>query len=284
MTARIGRREDVAEALLRILRQDLDAAQQEFRARDRRAERVHRVRQRLKRVRTILKIIEPAVGEAASELRATLTHAGQLLAYARDADVAAARARAIAAATAGDHDLGFDRVADTLGQFAAEAHRKKTPVGEITMLFATAGAAVTTLMPDFDGERTLSDAVRRAYAAGRRAEARARRSLATHDLHTWRKRVKELCHLLDLARRRLPPRARRMAKRLRTIDAALGADNDHALLAEKIALMPTADLSLMSQLSAIARRRNDLEAHAFQLGARVYRRRPRAFARRLPLR
>jgi CHAD domain-containing protein len=113
---------------------------------------------------------------------------------------------------------------------------------------------------------------------------KAETSLATPDLHRWRKSVKNLWHLLVLARARLPKKGRRVAERLDRLGEMLGSDNDHALLAEKLALSPTGDPKLMSQLGVIARQRNALEAEAFALAKRVYVRRPKAFARRFKVR
>lgn len=283
MGYRIGKHEDVAAALLRILNEDLEAAGRAFRANDRRDERVHEVRRRLKRIRTILRILEPAFGEPAKEARHALGEAARLLASARDADVAAARARALAETASDGGALGFDRVAETLGREAAEAHRQRTPVGQITMLFATAGGTISSFEPNFDGAALMARSLKHVYARGRRAMKRAKKSLATGDLHGWRKHVKRLGYHIALARPRLPKAARHLQDRLDRLGDILGADNDHALLAEKLALMPSADLSLMKQLSAISDRRHHLETDAFSLGEKAYRRKPGGFAKKFTL-
>ena len=110
---------------------------------------------------------------------------------------------------------------------------------------------------------------------------RAETSLATPDLHQWRKAVKQLWFLLRLDRKRLPKHGDRIAAELERLGELLGTDNDHAMLAEKLALSPTGDVSLMGQLSLIARRRNALEAEAFDLGAKIYKHPPAGFMERL---
>lgn len=278
MAFRIGRDDDVAEALLRLARNDLEAARRDFRTAERREERVHRIRQRLKRIRTILRIIEPVHGERAAVARQTLAEAARLLARARDADVAAANARNLA--VAGGEDLGFHRIVETLDREAAEAHQRRTPVGDVQARLAAAFDDISALEAGFDGEAVLSAALRRAYGKGHKAMTKAETSLATPDFHRWRKAVKDLWHILLLARKRLPGKARHLAKRLDRLGELLGQDNDHALLAEKLALSPTGDHNLMNQLGLIAQQRHALEAEAFSLGHRIYRRRPKAFARR----
>ena len=284
MAHRIGKTESIAKALIRLARDDIDSAARDLKAADRRDERVHRVRQRLKRVRTILRVVEPRFAESAVGARRTLAEAARLLARARDADVAAENARQLAAASKPGEDHGFERVVETLEREAEEAHQQRTPIGEVNKRLAAASAAIAIFDADFDGQALIAAALRRAYARGRRAMRRAETSLATPDLHRWRKAVKDLWHLLLLARRRLPKKARGAASRLDRLGEMLGSDNDHALLAEKLALSPTGDPKLMSQLGVIARERNKLEGDAFRLGKRLYARKPKAFARTFKVR
>ncbi|MEX0853201.1 MAG: hypothetical protein WD036_07965, partial [Bauldia sp.] len=101
-------------------------------------------------------------------------------------------------------------------------------------------------------------------------------------IERW-KEVKDFWHLVCLAQRRLPGKSRRLARRLDRLSELLGRDHDHAVLAEKLALSIRGDGLLMRQLCLVAERRRALEAEAFDLGARVYWRRPRAFGRRVHL-
>ncbi len=277
MVHRVGKHENAARALIRLARRDLETAVREFRVVASREESVHRVRQRLKRVRTILRVLEPAFGDRAILLRKNLGETARLLATTRDADVVAASARSLAEAADDPQDLGLDRVVTTLDAEAAAAHREKTPIGEVNRRLTSAAATVAGFDASFDGDALIGEAVRRAYARGRKAMLRARHTLATPDLHNWRKSVKQLWFVLRLARKRLPRRATKIAPELERLGEVLGADNDQALLAEKLALSPTGDLSLMGQLSLISRQRNTLETEAFALGDQLYRRKPSAF-------
>jgi CHAD domain-containing protein len=232
-------------------------------------------------VRTILRVLEPAFGERAVTIRHQLSATARMLAGTRDADVAAASARELVASTAPGEDLGLGRVVTTLDEEAARSHQERTPVGEVNRGLASAISAISTFEDDFDGDELLSEALRRTYVKGRRAMEQAETSLSTPDLHRWRKLVKQLWFLLRLDRKRLSKFAAKIAPDLERLGEVLGKDNDHALLAEKLALSPTADISLMSQLSLIAKRRNALEAEAFALGERIYRRKPVRFIARL---
>lgn len=281
---RIDRREDVGAALLRLARGDLVAARKDLNSGGPQEERIHRVRQRLKRVRTLLTLLEPGLGEHAQAARQTLTSIARMLARARDADVAAASARGLAASTPQAEELGLDRVVEALDREAAHAHREKTPIGEVGRRLGLLAVEVSAFDAEtFDGSRLLENALKRAYRQGRESMRRARSSLATPDLHRWRKKVKDLWHLLRLARKRLGSQGPKAAPLLERLGDLLGLDHDHALLAEKLALSPTGDVALMSQLSLIAGRRRELEAEAFELGERIYRDPTRAFGRALRL-
>jgi hypothetical protein len=281
---RIGKKEDTAAAVVRLIGDDLRGARADLDDGVPRDERIHRVRQRLKRVRTLLRVLKPEFGERAIAARRGVAATARLLATARDADVAAASARVMAATTADrDDDIGFDRVVRDLDREAAAAHRERTPLGEVKRRLASVAATVEAFGDDFDGTRLFDAALRRTYQRGRRAMQQAETSLATPDLHRWRMEVKKLWHLVQVGRRRLPRRSRHLASRLDRLGELLGLDHDHAVLAEKLALSPAGDPALMQQLSAIAERRRALEGEAFTVGARVYRRNARRFARRMRL-
>jgi CHAD domain-containing protein len=241
---------------------------------------IHRVRQRLKRVRSVLRVLKPALGDRAKQSSDSLREAGRLLSRARDADVAAESARQLTSTEHGE-EVGFGRVVVRLDR-EAKAHQP-TSVDRVAELIAASEDDLVKASAKFDGEALLARAINRGYKRGLAARRHAEQSLATPDLHQWRKTVKDLWHLLRLARKRLPRRAGKLIPEFERLSELLGLDHDHAVLAEKLAVHPTADPALMEQLSLIAQRRRALEAEAFELGAKLYRKRPRAFRKRIAL-
>ena len=280
----IQKGEDLAAALLRLAGDDLAAARRELAGGKAREARIHSVRQHLKRVRTLLRVLEAGPGEGARAARQSLTTIARMLAGARDADVAVASARELAAATPRAAELGFDRMVATLEQDAARAHRENAAPAEVDRLLAELAADVAALPGDpVDGKALLDDGFAQAYRRGRRWMRRARASLATPELHSWRKNVKDLWHLLSLAHRRVSHKGQKMEPVLERLADLLGLDHDHAVLAERLALSPAGDLALMEQLALIADRRRELEAEAFELGDGVYSDSPKDFVRGLAL-
>ena len=282
MPHRIGKREDIGAGLARLIADDLAAARRALVADGPAEARIHRARQRLKRVRSVLRVLRPKIGTRATRSIGRLRDAARLLAGARDADAAAASARSIKAAQAGDN-AGFDRVVAYLDYEARETHARAVSTDEAIRLLAAAERDLQRMPADIDGTALLERAIDKTFRRGRTARRRAEFSLATPDLHRWRKLVKELWHLVRLARKRLPTRAGRLAVRLERLAELLGLDHDHAVLAERLALSPGGDPALLQQLALIAKERRALEAEAFALGARIYRDKPKKFRRRMRL-
>jgi CHAD domain-containing protein len=101
-------------------------------------------------------------------------------------------------------------------------------------------------------------------------------------LHEWRKRTKELWHALQILRPAAPKRMQARAKQAHRLSDLLGDDHDLAVLREHVATTacPAEDEATRTALlSLIDRRRASLQREALKLGARVYDRRPKRFAR-----
>lgn len=282
MPHRIGKREDIGAGLARLIADDLGAARRALVADGPAEVRIHRARQRLKRVRSVLRVLRPQIGTRATRSIGRLRDAARLLAGARDADAVAASARSIKAAQAGE-SAGFDRVVAYLDYEARETHARAVSTDEAVRLLGAAERDLRRMPADIDGTALLERAIDKTYRRGRTARRRAEFSLATPDLHRWRKLVKELWHLVRLARKHLPKRAGGLAVRLERLAELLGLDHDHAVLAERLALSPGGDPALLHQLSLIAKERRALEAEAFALGARIYRDKPKRFRRQMRL-
>jgi CHAD domain-containing protein len=282
MPHRIGKREDIGAGLARLIADDLAAARRALVADGPAEARIHRARQRLKRVRSVLRVLRPEIGTRATRSIGRLRDAARLLAGARDADAAVASARSIKAAQAGDN-AGFDRVVAYLDYEARETHAQTVSADEAIKLLTAAERDLQRMPAGIDGTALLEKAIDSNFRRGRAARRRAEFSLATPDLHRWRKLVKELWHLVRLARKRLPQRAGALAARLERLAELLGLDHDHAVLAERLALSPGGDPALMQQLALIAKERRALESEAFALGARIYRDKPKKFRRRMRL-
>jgi CHAD domain-containing protein len=283
MPHRIGKNEDIGLGLIRLLVADLAAARADLTDAGPPAEGVHRARQRLKRARTVLRVLRPKLGAQVANLSSQLRDAGRLLAETRDTVAAAASARSLMAA-ADIEGAGLERVVAMLDREAQSRHCGAASSAEVVGLLAVVERDIAALDDIVDGNSLLRWAIDRGYRRGRTAMRRATFSLSTPDLHEWRKAVKDLWHLIRLTRKRVSPKIAGRASQLKRLGETLGLDHDHAMLAERLALSPEGDPALMQQLSLIAKQRVELEAEAFALGAKLYRQKPKKFRHQLRLR
>jgi CHAD domain-containing protein len=252
-------------------------------ARESAEERIHGSRQRLKRIRTLLGVVEPVRPSEVAAAKRALRAAARLLAETRDADVVAASARGLRNLAEPGEDGGLDRVVAELAHQAEEAHDQSARERLASERLAAAEAALGRLPGGLDGGALFERALARSYRKGRRAMIQAQSSLATPELHRWRKAVKDYWNLVRIGRKRLPRSVRASAAALARLGDLLGLDHDHAVLAERLALSPEPDPGLMRHLALIARERQRLEEEAFRLGTKLYRHKPKKQARRLKL-
>ena len=135
---------------------------------------------------------------------------------------------------------------------------------------------------DSEGFEALQPGLQRLYRRGRRSMRAAVVEPSDEHFHEWRKRAKDLWHALQILRPAAPKRMKARADRAHRLSDLLGDDHDLALLREhvaKTAFPAEQEATRTALLSVIDRRRGSLQREALKLGARVYGRRPKRFAR-----
>jgi CHAD domain-containing protein len=136
----------------------------------------------------------------------------------------------------------------------------------------------------YDTERfeALRPGLERIYRRGRRSMRAAADEPSDEHLHEWRKRAKDVWHTLQILRPAAPKRMKARARRAHRLSDLLGDDHDPAVLREHVAHAEVAfghEGTRAALLSVIDRRRGSLQREALKLGAKVYGRRPKSFAR-----
>jgi CHAD domain-containing protein len=146
--------------------------------------------------------------------------------------------------------------------------------------------AVRTRIDDWPlrhgGWKALAPGLERGYRRGRRALVRAQGDPTVENLHEWRKRTKNIWYHLRLLKELSPAIVGGQADEAHGLSDLLGDDHDLALLREKlrggVGHVPV-DVDALIEL--IDHRREQLEAEAMQVGARLYAERPKVFRRRM---
>jgi CHAD domain-containing protein len=292
MSFQLRPEESLRKGLRRIVRNQLDGILEELTAAPKgpRDEAVHEARKGLKKVRAVLRLVRPVIGEKRYRRENTcFRDAGRPLTEVRDArilietldklgehfrehiagrsfaDVRKAlqdNLRAVRKRVLDEHNA-FAVVAETVSQ-ARERVKGWTDVPD---RWSSVGAG-------------LQDTCRQARAAFRDAAA----DPGVAELHEWRKQVKYLRYQLEVLRPLWPERMEELAAEADRMGGLLGDDHDLAVLRQMLTgdPPPAADEGEREALLALLdRRRAELGQEVLLLGERFFQDRPRELARRL---
>jgi CHAD domain-containing protein len=287
---RLERGEFVPDGMRRIARGQLDQGIEELDGQPNRKldEAVHETRKRLKRLRAALRLERFAVGdETYRRENATFRDLGKRLSAPRDAMVKIETLDALSERFSDElppDQTGpvRDRLEQSHKRAVAKLRRDRATLDAVRAEFEQARVRSASWKYDSEGFEALSPGLQRIYRRGRRSMRAAADEPSDEHLHGWRKRAKDLWHALQILRPAAPKRMKAPAKRAHRLSDLLGEDHDLAVLREHIGHADGAfeqEATRTALLSAIDRRRGSLQREALKLGARVYGRRPKRFAR-----
>jgi CHAD domain-containing protein len=280
MAYRLALAEDLAGSLRAVAGDQLEGAAEGLADGEDPVAAVHDARKRIKKTRAALRLARPGLPKRVyrAENRA-LRDTARGLSGARDADVMVETAEKLGERFAGHAPAELfgelrDRLATRRGDSDADA-------GDAAGTLRALAAGVGAWAVDGDERDVLVPALRRTYARGRAAFARADRQPTAEHLHEWRKRVKDLWYQEKLVSEAWPDVLEAHAGEAKALSKLLGDDHDLAVLGELLAAEPelTDDPDVVHEL--IGRRRNELLDAVRALGRRVYAERPKGYARRL---
>jgi len=264
------------------------------------AELVHEARKAIKRMRALARLLRHELGEQEfARVNASLRSAGRRLAGARDADVRLATLRdmierhphalAPSQGPSKENGQGREGVRRLEEQLQRECLHNSQPsdIGEVLAdIAAMRDKLARWSLVDIDFG-TLSPGLRRVYREGRHRYLRCAREHGRdeQDVHDWRKRVKSLYYALDMLGAKKAKGARRAARRADRLGDLLGSEHDLWMLCAYIEEHPEAlgtDTAAKDELlKRIEQRRRRLRKRALSLGARLYKRKPGRFTRRV---
>jgi CHAD domain-containing protein len=280
--------EPPSQGLVRIAHGQLDLTIGLLQGEDRDGdgEPIHEARKALKRLRALLRVSRGLLGkERYRRENAILRDAGRALSDARDAQVLLATLDNLGERFADEAARGAgSRFREALAaELRAASETGRDPAGVLEMLSA-ARERVTTWPPPHERDpESLADGLQRIYARGRRAVRVAKDQPSTENLHELRKRAKDLWYAAQLLRGSSPQRMKKLGHRAHRLSDLLGDDHDLSVLRQRAdadpGLFGPGELALLEGL--IERRRKVLQRAALARAARLYRRKPRKFMRRL---
>jgi CHAD domain-containing protein len=244
---------------------------------------VHETRKHLKKARSALRLaaaeVDPDVWKREDR---SLRKVGQLISEVRDAEVRLQTVRQLREFARGkkrsfretEELLAFelDSFLAAFSEWPEEAKQRLTQVLDRFRAWPLNDLSC----------KELRKCVQKTYKRGRTALKAAIEKTSTKNLHTFRKRAKELWYQLRVLRPLAPAVFRELNDELKTIGQYLGQVHDLAFVAERLSSIGSPRKHGERILNAlIDSREKELEGAAIALGERFYAERPRQFARRL---
>ncbi len=275
-----------AEELRRIAHAQVDSALEELDSEDRHRA-VHRVRQRGKKVRALLRLVRPAAPALYAQENAAFRDMMRPLSDARDRGVAVETYDALIGW------LGDDGAAERLAPVrTALQERRDAVLGEdldarLEALRAGLHAArgrVDGWEVDADGFAAFAGGLAKTY---RRARVRMEDAYADPTparFHVWRKRAKYHRHHLELLEAAWPSVLAVQREQVHHLTDLLGDDHDLAVLRADLTAAPGAfagEDAVAEFCDLLDRRRAELQDEARVLGTRCFAEEPDAIVARL---
>ncbi len=290
MAYRLKHGESVPEGVKRIAREEIRAAVQYLRGKGgiSRDEAIHEARKSIKKVRALLRLVRPELGEFYESESARLRDAGRKLSQIRD----------LGALITTFDELKKQR-GKTLGKVSLTAIRralvlhKKHVEAEMGVRELMHGLAVPlglTLQSvrrwplKTDGFAALEPGLKKTFRAGKKAFGQLKQNGSREKFHEWRKRVKDHWYHVRLLENLWSEVMKGYEQTLKELEDALGEDLNLAILRDHIlsASGPQGEGRAVDQVvKAIDESRKELRERALAIGRRVYAEKTRQFIRQM---
>jgi len=237
---------------------------------------VHEARKDMKKLRALLRLARGELGaERFKRENACFRDAAGELAGARDADVMLDTLNSLTL-PAGEGWLLRQQIQAEVKQNGEE--EREAAARSAVAILEEARRRVSDWPLERDSFDAIAKRLEKTYRRGRRDFRAAMEEPTVEALHEWRKRVKELWYHHALLRSLWPPLIEVAADEAHVLSDHLGDDHDLAGLAAWVDEHAEAPPAFFG---ALDRRRGQLQAAAFELGARVYAEKPKAFVTRM---
>jgi CHAD domain-containing protein len=285
MPYRVKRKENTGKGMRRIVREQINRARDEL-AQESPAsgETVHQVRKRIKKLRALVRLLEPRLGHGTyRQWNRRLRNLGHALAGSRDADVMLQTLGGLERElrdSGTDIDLSGVRVALLASQSrqeSADSDRATPPDRAVAAELAGLRADLRDWSLTQSGFAVAGPGFRKIYKRGRKAMRQARKRPGDRQFHDWRKRVKDHWYHCRLLKYLWPEPMRTRADELKSLSELLGDDHDLAVFRQTLKTLPATTLSPSESgvlHAAIRNRQRTLRAAALKLGLRVYAEKP----------
>ncbi len=281
MAYRLNAGERVPVAIARVIQEDLDSAisgLEQGRAKKKRDTTVHEARKSIKKVRGVLRLIQPEIGRHAyRKENGGLREIANTLSDLRDATAMVEVFNDLLQHRAGE--LEKSTVLALRQHLLREKHKieQSFPMSEVFAKVIRALQAARTRLSALplkeDGWSAIAPGFKRSFAKGRRALRVVQDHGTSENFHQWRKRVKDHWYHVRLLEQVAADDTRAYERSLKDLETWLGDDHNLAVLREKLGSYWASQGSkegLESFTRVADSYAQDLRSQALDLGVRVY--------------
>lgn len=289
MAYRLKRKESVAGAIRRVAREEIAKAihaaagsAASF------SDRVHDVRTSCKKLRGLVRLVRPQLGDIYGRENAFLRDAARSLAAARDEAVVLDTFDALIRRAAGHTDsAAIAAIRSALSPPApVRANGGYSDPAELLSTFADSFGSLRDRTDDWQvedcGFAAIEGGLKDVYGRGRKAMRKAFKTDDPADFHEWRKQAKYHWYHVRLLRNVWRPLMEARGGELERLSDLLGEHHDLAVLAAAVRGLDGCDPHhTQAILDPADRRAEKLRRDAELLGRRLYAEKPKRFVRRV---
>jgi CHAD domain-containing protein len=207
MAFQIRADESVTHAVRRLARKQLDRIRASLEDADRHPEKLHDVRVRLKKLRSLLRLVRPELGRSQRKTTKSLRSMSHELAALRESHVVEQTAKSIAASCQPRTRAAVRSALRSAVRRWRETHSKTIralPLSKADRDLQEAARELGRFTLERKGSRVVLDGLRTTYQRGRKSFGEARHKQSAASLHEFRKRGKDLQYQLRLVRGAAP--------------------------------------------------------------------------------
>jgi CHAD domain-containing protein len=289
MSYRIQRSESLAQNVRRIVAEQIDGAVADLMGGQADLhEAIHQARKRFKKIRGVLRLIRPVLGDTYADENAFYRDLGRDLARVRDAQAMVETLDALQKVYADQLQPPVYETART--ELMRLRDRAVTEVGDLDTRVAELVGALKTgreRLKDWPapkkGFRAVRGGLQLTYQRGRTAMAVAYDDPTGPNFHEWRKRVKYHWYHGRLLAGIWPDLMKGHRRSLKKLSDLLGDDHNLVVFREFILSTPDAfgpEEDVRGLLGLAEQHQQVLRDQARAIGARVYAEKPKAFTQR----
>jgi CHAD domain-containing protein len=291
MAFRLRRKEPVAEGVRRIAREEIEVALARIASGEAPPDViVHESRKHCKKLRGLVRLVRPALGDRFEEEDVWWREASQELSLVRDADVLLQTVDKLLARFHDEADPArYVPVRQALqehrGRVAEEAGDVHARLEQFSQQLREGRQRVDAWEIAGAGFEAIAPGLKQTYRRGRRAMRRAYNDPEPENFHEWRKHAKYHWHQMRLLGGLWKQEMQVRRDAADFLSDLLGDDHDLVVLHEVLTGgefgIDADDLVSQSLLAFADRRRHELQATARALGLRLYAEKPKRLVERL---